>query len=212
MAHRTHPRRRAPGGLFDRNAGCPLLVSGSTVLEYTGAVRVDGRGAGFARNTGRAPQPGIGTRGSFQATRARRADAQRGTRMSARPVQAGGDRNLRAGGNKPGLLTLTIKDKSALYLAYMPFVKNGGLFIPTNSNYRLGDEVFMLLNLMGEDEKLPVAGRVIWVTPKGAQGNQGKRTAGIGVQFSEQDRGQTQKKIETYLAGALSGDKATHTM
>src|SRR5262249_28103925 len=64
----------------------------------------------------------------------------------------------RTGANKPGLLTLTIKDKSALYLAYMPFVKNGGLFIPTNSNYRLGDEGFMLLNLMGEDEKLPVAG------------------------------------------------------
>jgi len=125
--------------------------------------------------------------------------------MAASPASMGGDRNLRAGADKPGLLTLTIKDKSALYLAYMPFV-------PTNSNYRLGDEVFMLLNLMGEDEKLPVAGRVIWVTPKGAQGNQGKRTAGIGVQFSEQDRGQTQKKIETYLAGALSGDKATHTM
>src|SRR5262245_18273776 len=118
-------------------------------------------------------------------------------------------RTGRTGSNKPGLLTLTIKDKSALYLAYMPFVKNGGLFIPTNSNYRLGDEVFMLLNLMGEDEKLPVAGRVIWLTPKGAQG---KRTAGIGVQFSDQDRGQTQKKIETYLAGALAGDKATHTM
>ena len=77
------------------------------------------------------------------------------------------DMNSRSGGSKPGLLTLTIKDKSALYLAYMPFVNNGGLFIPTNSNYRLGDEVFMLLNLMGEDEKLPVAGRVIWVTPKG---------------------------------------------
>ena len=65
------------------------------------------------------------------------------------------------------------------------------------------------LERAGEDEKLPVAGRVIWVTPKGAQG---KRTAGIGVQFSEQDRGQTQKKIENYLAGALSGDKSTHTM
>jgi type IV pilus assembly protein PilZ len=116
---------------------------------------------------------------------------------------------VRAASTKPGLLTLTIKDKSALYLAYMPFVKNGGLFIPTNSNYRLGDEVFMLLNLMGEEEKLPVAGRVIWVTPKGAQG---KRTAGIGVQFSEQDRGATQKKIESYLAGALGGDKPTHTM
>src|SRR5512137_3162018 len=97
--------------------------------------------------------------------------------MNARPSHVvSGERTVRAGANKPGLLTLTIKDKSALYLAYMPFVKNGGLFIPTNSNYRLGDEVFMLLNLMGEDEKLPVAGRVIWVTPKGAQG---KRTAGI---------------------------------
>ena len=95
---------------------------------------------------------------------------------------------MRSPSNKPGLLTLTIKDKSALYLAYMPFVKNGGLFIPTNSNYRLGDEVFMLLNLMGEEEKLPVAGRVIWMTPKGAQG---KRTAGIGVQFSDQDRAAT---------------------
>ena len=110
---------------------------------------------------------------------------------------------------KPGILTLTIKDKSALYLAYMPYIRNGGLFIPTNTEYRLGDEVFMLLNLMGEDEKLPVAGKIIWITPKGAQG---KRSAGIGVQFSDQDRGMTQKKIETYLAGALGGDKRTHTM
>ena len=110
---------------------------------------------------------------------------------------------------KPGLLTLTIKDKSALYLAYMPFVVNGGLFIPTNNTYNMGDEVFMLLNLMDEQEKLPVAGRVIWVTPRGAQG---KRTAGIGVQFSEQDNGDTQKKIDTYLAGALGGNKPTHTM
>ena len=110
---------------------------------------------------------------------------------------------------KPGLLTLTIKDKSALYLAFMPYVINGGLFIPTNSIYNLGDEVFMLLNLMDEENKLPVAGHVIWVTPKGAQG---KRTAGIGVQFSDQDNGDTRKKIDAYLTGALDGDKATHTM
>ena len=115
----------------------------------------------------------------------------------------------RPGGAQPGILTLNIKDKSALYLAYMPFIKNGGLFIPTNSSYKLGDEVFMLLNVMGEEEKIPVAGRVIWLTPKGAQG---KRTAGIGVQFSEQDQGNTQKRIENYLAGALGGDKPTHTL
>ena len=111
--------------------------------------------------------------------------------------------------SKPGLLTLTIKDKSALYLAYMPFINNGGLFIPTASSYRLGDEVFMLLNLMGESDRIPVAGRVLWITPKSAQS---RRTAGIGVQFSDQDRGQTQRKIEEYLAGAQGGDKATHTM
>ena len=67
----------------------------------------------------------------------------------------------------------------------------------------------MLLNLMDEEEKIPVAGHVIWMTPKGAQD---KRMAGIGVQFSDQDNGETQKKIDNYLAGALSGDKATHTM
>ena len=69
-------------------------------------------------------------------------------------------------GPRNGILSLTIKDKSVLYAAYMPFIKNGGLFIPTNKSYKLGDEVFMLLNLMDEAEKIPVAGRVTWITPK----------------------------------------------
>ncbi|WP_317928819.1 PilZ domain-containing protein [Halioxenophilus sp. WMMB6] len=112
------------------------------------------------------------------------------------------------GGARNGILSLTIKDKAVLYAAYMPFVKNGGLFIPTAKSYNLGDEVFMLLNLMDEPEKIPVAGKVIWVTPKGAQGN---RAAGIGVQFNDQDDA-ANRKIETYLAGALESDRLTHTM
>ncbi|MES2491272.1 PilZ domain-containing protein [Stenotrophobium rhamnosiphilum] len=115
----------------------------------------------------------------------------------------------RLGGAQPGILTLNIKDKSALYVAYMPFVKNGGLFIPTTKEYRLGDEVFILLTLMENPERLPVAGKVVWVTPKGAQG---KRLQGIGVQFSPQDNGATQQKIESQLAGALGADRPTHTM
>jgi type IV pilus assembly protein PilZ len=110
---------------------------------------------------------------------------------------------------KPGILSLVIRDKSALYAAYMPFVKNGGLFIPTGRDYRLGDEVFMLLTLMEEKEKLPIAGRIVWITPRGAQNN---RTAGIGVQFSELDKGQTKNRIENYLAAALKSDRQTHTM
>lgn len=116
---------------------------------------------------------------------------------------------MAAPAGRQGILSLTIKDKSALYAAFMPFVQNGGLFIPTNKNYELGDEVFMLLTLMEETEKLPVAGKIIWVTPKGAQGN---RATGIGVQFSNQDDGLARKKIETYLAGALNSDRQTHTM
>lgn len=111
-------------------------------------------------------------------------------------------------GPRNGILSLTIKDKSVLYAAYMPFIKNGGLFIPTNKNYRLGDEVFMLLSLMDELEKIPVAGKVIWITPKGAQGN---RAAGVGVQFNEGDNS-ARNQIETHLAGSLKSDRPTHTM
>lgn len=111
-------------------------------------------------------------------------------------------------GARNGILSLAIKDKAVLYAAYMPFVRNGGLFIPTKKDYQLGDEVFMLLNLMDEAEKIPVAGTVVWITPKGAQG---ARVAGIGVQFADQDD-TARAKIETYLAGALQSDRHTHTM
>ena len=111
-------------------------------------------------------------------------------------------------GAKNGILSLAIKDKAVLYAAYMPFVRNGGLFIHTKKEYQLGEEVFMLLNLMDEAEKIPVAGKVIWVTPKGAQGN---KAAGVGVQFNDQDD-VARSKIETYLAGALQSDRHTHTM
>ena len=67
------------------------------------------------------------------------------------------------GGSRSGILSLTIKDKAVLYAAYMPFIKNGGLFIPTNKQYKLGEEVFLLLNLMEETEKIPVAGKIVWV-------------------------------------------------
>ena len=110
---------------------------------------------------------------------------------------------------RQGILSLTIKDKSALYAAYMPFIRGGGLFIPTKKEYRLGEEVFMLLTLMDEPEKLPVAGKIVWITPVGAQGN---RATGIGVQFSNQDEGHARNKIEGFLAGALDSDRPTHTM
>jgi len=112
-------------------------------------------------------------------------------------------------GARPGVLSLTIKDKNALYAAYMPFVKGGGIFVPSSRPYKIGEEVFMLLTLMDSKEKIPVAGHVVWVTPPNAQGS---RTAGIGIQFSEKDSGIARNKIEGVLAGALNSDRLTHTM
>lgn len=112
-------------------------------------------------------------------------------------------------GARHGILSLTIKDKSVLFAAYMPYIKNGGLFVPTAKKYHIGDEVFMLLKLMDETEKIAVACKVIWITPKGAQVN---RAAGIGVQFNEDDGTVARDKIEGYLAGLLGTDKPTHTM
>jgi len=111
--------------------------------------------------------------------------------------------------SRPTVLSLTIKDRSALYAAYMPFLKNGGLFIPSNKQYRLGEEVFMLLTLLEEHEKLPIAGTVVWITPVGAQGN---RAAGVGIQFSQKDAGAARAKIEAVLGPVVGSDRPTHTM
>ncbi len=110
---------------------------------------------------------------------------------------------------RPGVLSLNIKDKSALYAAYMPYVKGGGIFIPSTKPYKLGDEVFILLTLMDSKEKIPVAGQVVWVTPVGAQGG---RASGIGIQFSDKDSGIARNKIEAILAAHLRSERPTHTM
>jgi len=111
---------------------------------------------------------------------------------------------------RPSVLSLNISTKSALYAAYMPYLKNGGIFVPTPKGYNLGDEVFMLLSLLDDPTKHPVAGSVAWVTPAGAQGG---KTQGIGVHFSEDDSGKVLRgRIESILAGHLGSSRPTHTL
>lgn len=115
-----------------------------------------------------------------------------------------------AAGARPSVLSLNINSKSALYAAYMPYLKRGGLFVPTTREYALGDEIFMLLSLMEESARLPIAGTVVWVTPDGTQGN---KTQGIGVHFSADESGQSaRRKIEAILGGHLSSSRPTHTI
>jgi type IV pilus assembly protein PilZ len=118
--------------------------------------------------------------------------------------------SVTGGAPRQGILPVSIKDKGALFNAYMPFVKGGGLFVPTNKRYALGDEVFILLSLMDEKDRIGVSGKVVWITPTGAQGN---RPAGIGVQFNDSSDGETARtRIESTLAGLLTQAKPTHTM
>lgn len=110
---------------------------------------------------------------------------------------------------KPGVLSLAIKEKAALYAAYMPFLEGGGLFIPTAKSFKIGEEVFMLLSLIDDPVKLKVVGDVVWITSR-AQGN---KPQGIGVQFHEKSGGmEARLKIEGLLGNALKSSRATHTM
>ena len=67
---------------------------------------------------------------------------------------------------KNKVLSLSIKDKSSLYASYMPFLENGGIFIPSEQTFELGEEVFMLVNLVDDDEKIPLSGKIVWITLK----------------------------------------------
>lgn len=114
------------------------------------------------------------------------------------------------GAARQAILPLTIKDKMALYSAYMPTIRGGGLFIPTVQPFRLGDEIFLLLHLQEEGERLPISGKVVWVTPPGAQSG---GAPGVGIQFNDTPDGEAARtKIESILAAMLNSDRPTHTM
>jgi type IV pilus assembly protein PilZ len=111
---------------------------------------------------------------------------------------------------RPSVLSLAIKEKAALYAAYMPFLKNGGMFVPTTKPYKIGDEIYLILALMDDANKYPIAGKVAWITPPGAHNN---KAQGIGVHFPADETGQRAKqRIEEILGAALRSSRATHTL
>lgn len=111
--------------------------------------------------------------------------------------------------NRPSVLSLSIKERSALYSAYMPLLKNAGIFVPTNKSYKLGDEIYLILSLMDDPNKYPIAGKVAWITPANAQNS---KTQGIGVHFPDDESGKRVKhSIEEVLGSALHSNRATHT-
>ncbi|PJC13473.1 MAG: pilus assembly protein PilZ [Comamonadaceae bacterium CG_4_9_14_0_8_um_filter_57_21] len=116
----------------------------------------------------------------------------------------------RAGVPRPSVIQLAIKEKSALYAAYIPIFGTGGMFIPTQRDYRLGDAIYVLISLPDDTQRYPVAGKVAWVTPPKASQN---RTQGVGVVFPDDEKTRALKlKIEEILGVHLSSDRSTQTI
>ena len=102
-------------------------------------------------------------------------------------------------------IILTIRDKAVLNNAYMPFLKNGGIFIANHTAYNIGEHVLMLLNLMDETKGIRVAGKVVWLARKGVKS---PHVPGVGIQFIDPDS-IARIKIETCLLGTASVATAT---
>jgi type IV pilus assembly protein PilZ len=112
-------------------------------------------------------------------------------------------------GARPSVISLAIREKAALYAAYMPFLQGGGIFVPTNRAANLGDDLYLILTLLEDSTKFAVPGKVVWMTPPGSTGRQ----QGLGIQFARNDAGeQVRAKIEELIGGALRSSRPTHTI
>ena len=111
---------------------------------------------------------------------------------------------------RPSIVQLVIKEKAELYAAYIPLFKEGGIFISTARDYKLGDDVYLLLTLPEETQRHPVTGKVAWITPAHAAGNQ---TQGIGVRFPSDEKSRMLKaRIEEALGASLASNRPTNTI
>ena len=111
---------------------------------------------------------------------------------------------------RPSVIQLVFRERGALYAAYMPMFSEGGIFVPTTRDYKLGEDIYLLLSLPDDPQRYPVAGKVAWVTPARAAAN---RTQGVGVRFPADDKSKLLKgKIEEILGGHLSSERPTQTI
>lgn len=111
------------------------------------------------------------------------------------------------GSIQPKILSLAIKDLKVLYTAYMPFVINGGIFIPTKKAFNMGDTLPLIISLLDENNKYSVTGKIVWLTPNNAH----NRTPGIGVQFTGPNAEELSNKIKGLIAD-LQSTGITNTM
>ena len=112
--------------------------------------------------------------------------------------------------NRPSVIQLVFRDRGALYAAYMPMFSEGGIFVPTTRDYKLGEDIYLLLSLPDDPQRYPVAGKVGWITPANASGG---RTQGVGVRFPTDEKSRAlRQRIEEALGTSISSVKPTQTI
>jgi type IV pilus assembly protein PilZ len=112
--------------------------------------------------------------------------------------------------SRPTVIQLVFREKGALYAAYIPLFAEGGVFVPTTRDYKLGDDIYLLLSLPDDPQRYPVAGKVAWLTPANASGG---RTQGVGVRFPADEKTRALRvKIEEVLGTSISSAKPTQTL
>ena len=100
--------------------------------------------------------------------------------------------------SRPRLLAINIPRRSDLEKSYMPWLKRGGLSVPTTEKYRLGDPIYLLLSLPGQTERVSVDGEVAWIVPPA---NDRNAPSAIGVHFSDSEGSRTlRSRIEALIA------------
>ena len=111
---------------------------------------------------------------------------------------------------RPSVIQLVFREKGALYAAYIPLLNDGGLFVPTQKPYRLGEDIYLLLSLPDDPQRYPVAGKVAWITPANASGG---RTQGVGITFPKDEKSHALKlKIEEILGAHMASERPTQTI
>ena len=126
------------------------------------------------------------------------------------PQPNAGEAASGSAGARPTVIQLAIKEKAALYAAYIPMFVDGGIFVPSSKEYRLGMDVYVLLTLPEDTTRYPIAGKVAWITPANSHGG---RTQGIGVRFPNDDKSRLLKaRIEEILGAHLGSDRSTQTV
>lgn len=80
--------------------------------------------------------------------------------VAATSPQPAGDAASGGASSRPTVIQLAIKEKAALYAAYIPLFAEGGIFVPSTKEYRLGMDVYVLLTLPDDVTRYPIAGKV----------------------------------------------------